>query len=124
MPFKYRRNIANTLIATGDITGVDDGMGIAVGSFSSLPAYESVRSIFEALSESSSSDLSSLYAKRDALGLELCDENNTPIPTEWISIVDLRRAHDDEDAAELDAALSNVLDVQHILKALSKNDSL
>jgi hypothetical protein len=113
----------NVLIATGDITSVDDGMGVAVGTFSSLAAYESVRRVFEALSDKGVNSPEALYAERDSLRLELRDEESNVIPTRWIHIVDLRRAHDDEDAAEIDAALTSTVDVQRILKAISGKES-
>ena len=116
MTFLYSLCLAGQRIASGEITGVDEGMGTIVGTFTPEAAYQEVRPLFEALSlQPTDADL---CKQRDALRLALRAHDDSPMPSRWIHIFDFRAAHDDGDAAELNAALSQPADVQRILSAL------
>lgn len=120
MTFSYRLYMGEDLIGFGALTGIDEGMATAFGTFLSTPEYDAVRELFEALSSEGRGDDQQLLAARERLALELRDGGGAAIQTEWIHIFDFRRSHGDDDAAEIDLVLKMRADVERISAAIKR----
>lgn len=83
---------ATNLVGVGELTDIDEGMGMARGTFTPKPFYEGLRPVFaifaEAAETKNSATLSEYFRQRDDLGLSLHDSDGSLIPTFTIQIVD------------------------------------
>lgn len=72
------------------LEGLDDGMAIASGQFFPSTGYLSVAPLFRRMSDAmeARSDLTDLYAVRDALDLRLLGPHDVSVPTEFVMTYD------------------------------------
>jgi hypothetical protein len=107
----YRIVCGQQLLGTSDLEYHDQG--IAFGMFHPLAPYQAVRTVFllftEALPFSGGTPderkLAQYYAARDRLGLVLATEDETPLTTGWIHIVDWGEG--EEDHMELEVQVTD-----------------
>jgi len=82
---KYTIYYSQIIIGSTNLEHTDKSMGIAHGIFTPTKEYENIQNIFKLFAEKKHEEY---YKKRDALKLELHDENNHLIQTECIHIED------------------------------------
>jgi hypothetical protein len=107
---RYAVKCSGHLIGTSQLEGRDLTMGVAFGAFEPGPGYELVRSVFLLFvaaydpdwRTADQSKLEAYYRARDALGLTLETEDDRPIATSAIHVVDL-----DELGRELEVHVSD-----------------
>ncbi len=116
----YEIMYGNKCIGTVRLTGVDTGMGIALGEFTPTPVYEEVRLVFRLFTKAMlaqearkpyEDDLNAYYRQRDELHLHVEDADGRLIPSECVHIVDLSLEMGDY---EVEIVLSDRADVERL----------
>ncbi len=111
------------------LTGVDTGMGVALGEFTPTSAYEEVRPVFRLFTKAMTDqearepyedELNAYYRQRDELNLHVEDAEGRSIPSECIHILDLSLEMGDY---EVEIILSDRADVEKLSQEMTAKKS-